>query len=67
MSKRNILLVILSAASILINANILCAQNSRDLLIWFDKPADKFTQSLPLGNGRLGQWFLAELAKTVLF
>src|SRR4030095_13619421 len=25
-----------------------------DLLIWFDKPATQFTQSLPLGNGRLG-------------
>ncbi|MGB7070769.1 MAG: glycoside hydrolase family 95 protein [Pyrinomonadaceae bacterium] len=23
-------------------------------LIWFDKPAEHFTQSLPLGNGRLG-------------
>lgn len=22
--------------------------------IWFDKPAEKFTESLPLGNGRLG-------------
>jgi len=25
-----------------------------DNLIWFDVPAEKFTQSLPLGNGRLG-------------
>jgi alpha-L-fucosidase 2 len=25
-----------------------------DLLIWFDTPASAFTQSLPLGNGRLG-------------
>src|SRR4030095_1216862 len=25
-----------------------------DLLIWFDNPATQFTQSLPLGNGRLG-------------
>ena len=25
-----------------------------DNLIWFDSPAEKFTQSLPLGNGRLG-------------
>jgi alpha-L-fucosidase 2 len=27
---------------------------SRDLRIWFDSPASQFTQSLPLGNGRLG-------------
>ena len=25
-----------------------------DLLMWFDAPATQFTQSLPLGNGRLG-------------
>lgn len=25
-----------------------------DLLVWFDAPARQFTQSLPLGNGRLG-------------
>ena len=25
-----------------------------DLLMWFDAPAKQFTQSLPLGNGRLG-------------
>jgi alpha-L-fucosidase 2 len=27
---------------------------AQDLLIWFDAPALQFTQSLPLGNGRLG-------------
>jgi len=30
------------------------AGNTGDLLIWFDMPATQFTQSLPLGNGRLG-------------
>lgn len=25
-----------------------------DVFVWFDSPAEKFTQSLPLGNGRLG-------------
>jgi alpha-L-fucosidase 2 len=29
-------------------------ESSLDLSIWFDTPATKFTQSLPLGNGRLG-------------
>src|SRR5947209_5104885 len=27
---------------------------STDLLLWFDTPAKQFTQSVPLGNGRLG-------------
>jgi alpha-L-fucosidase 2 len=27
---------------------------SSDLVLWFDSPATKFTQALPLGNGRLG-------------
>src|SRR5437763_996688 len=27
---------------------------STDLALWFDAPAQQFTQSLPLGNGRLG-------------
>lgn len=30
------------------------SRTSPDLTIWFDKPATGFTQSLPLGNGRLG-------------
>lgn len=30
------------------------AQSAADLQLWFDAPATHFTQSLPLGNGRLG-------------
>ncbi|MFL6255771.1 MAG: glycoside hydrolase N-terminal domain-containing protein, partial [Pyrinomonadaceae bacterium] len=30
------------------------AADASDLLVWFDAPAREFTQSLPLGNGRLG-------------
>lgn len=30
------------------------AQGASNLLLWFDSPAEKFTQALPLGNGRLG-------------
>ena len=30
------------------------AQPAPDLRLWFDAPATNFTQSLPLGNGRLG-------------
>ena len=34
-----------------------------DLLIWFDTPATKFTQSLPLGNGRLGAMVFGGVAE----
>ena len=30
------------------------AAGPSDLVLWFDSPATKFTQALPLGNGRLG-------------
>jgi alpha-L-fucosidase 2 len=30
------------------------SDSAKDLVLWFDKPATQFTQSLPLGNGRLG-------------
>ncbi|MEP6903946.1 MAG: glycoside hydrolase family 95 protein [Actinomycetota bacterium] len=40
--------------TVLCVSKILSAEISTDLLLWFDSPATKFTQSLPLGNGRLG-------------
>lgn len=42
-------IILIIAFSVLISL-----AQSPDNLIWFDTPADKFTQSLPLGNGRLG-------------
>src|SRR2546423_11309494 len=30
------------------------SEASPDLALWFDAPAQQFTESLPLGNGRLG-------------
>jgi alpha-L-fucosidase 2 len=50
--RRKVLLV--AVATFLCVSKILSAEISSDLLIWFESPADKFTQSLPLGNGRLG-------------
>jgi hypothetical protein len=32
---------------------------SPDTTIWLDRSAKLFTESLPLGNGRLGRWILA--------
>jgi len=34
---------------------------SPDTTIWLDRPAKLFTESLPLGNGRLERWTLAAL------
>src|SRR5437667_2178377 len=39
---------------VLVYFNAFCAKSATDLLVWFDSPAQAFTQSLPLGNGRLG-------------
>src|SRR4051812_38081704 len=38
----------------LVGANISASGQTTDNLIWFDAPARSFTESLPLGNGRLG-------------
>jgi alpha-L-fucosidase 2 len=39
------------------------SNNAKDLLLWFDTPATKFTQSLPLGNGRLGAMVFGGVAQ----
>lgn len=48
----------LSVALFLLSTLIFCSSRtfgaSSDLRIWFDSPAKEFTQSLPLGTGRLG-------------
>jgi len=40
--------------TILFLSKLSLAEISSDLFLWFDSSATKFTQSLPLGNGRLG-------------
>jgi|CXWL01.1.fsa_nt_gi alpha-L-fucosidase 2 len=37
--------------------------DTRDLSIWFDTPATRFTHSLPLGNGRLGAMVFGGVAE----
>ena len=41
-----------SLAAVLLLLALVC--RAPDLLVWFDAPAREFTQSLPLGSGRLG-------------
>ena len=43
-------------------AVVVCAKSS-DLILWFDTPATQFTQSLPLGNGRLGAMVFGGVAE----
>jgi len=40
--------------TVLLLSKLSLAEISSDLFLWFDSSATKFTQSLPLGNGRLG-------------
>ena len=51
-------LILLSAISLAAAPN-----RASNLLIWFDAPALKFTQSLPLGNGRLGAMVFGGVAE----
>lgn len=41
-------------ASALISATHASAQPGSDRLLWYRKPAEKWTDALPIGNGRLG-------------
>jgi alpha-L-fucosidase 2 len=41
-------------AGLLVFCVAVVGQATTDLRIWFDSPGTEFTQSLPLGNGRLG-------------
>ncbi|HEX7317338.1 MAG TPA: glycoside hydrolase family 95 protein [Pyrinomonadaceae bacterium] len=44
-----------SVPAVLLLLTLVCrASAAPDLLVWFDAPAREFTQSLPLGSGRLG-------------
>ena len=42
---------------------VVASNNAADLLLWFDTPATRFTQSLPLGNGRLGAMVFGGVAQ----
>ncbi|HEX6046831.1 MAG TPA: glycoside hydrolase family 95 protein, partial [Pyrinomonadaceae bacterium] len=44
----------LAAATLPFAASILNADSSESLLLWYDKPAQEWTEALPIGNGRLG-------------
>jgi alpha-L-fucosidase 2 len=56
-TKREIKLLLVVTGILLLALLCFPAEGSEpapDLALWFDAPAQEFTQSLPLGNGRLG-------------
>ncbi len=54
MKKNQLRFFFAALVTIFCVSKILSSDFLSDLLIWFDSPATVFTQSLPLGNGRLG-------------
>ncbi len=57
------LAVILAPLLILTFLAVAVSASSSDLLLWFDSPGTQFTQSLPLGNGRLGAMVFGGVAE----
>ncbi len=45
-------IIILAIASV--HASSCYAQNNKNLTLWYDRPGEKWSESLPIGNGRLG-------------
>ena len=41
------------------------ARNTGDLTLKYDSPAEKWTEAIPVGNGRLGAMVFGGLGKTV--
>jgi alpha-L-fucosidase 2 len=39
-------------------------QESRELILWFKKPADQWTDARPIGNGRLGAMVFGGVRKS---
>ncbi len=55
---------------ILFSLSLLClalqAQPKNDFTLWYDKPAEKWVEALPLGNGRLGAMLYGNPAREEL-
>lgn len=54
------ILIVLAVHAVVSAANI---PNDSSLVLWYEKPAQHFTQSLPLGNGRLGMMVFGGIKK----
>jgi alpha-L-fucosidase 2 len=55
-----VLFSLLFFPSLLINA-----QQSKKLIIWYDKPAKQWVEALPVGNGRLGAMVFGDPSKEI--
>ncbi len=55
-----------TAATLPFAGSILKADSSDSLVLWYDKPAQEWTEALPIGNGRLGAMIFGGLTEEQL-
>lgn len=60
------LFALLVGSSLLIAGNPLNAAEDHTVKLWYDKPADEWMKSLPLGNGRIGAMVYGGIEKETL-
>ncbi|MCS2383239.1 glycoside hydrolase family 95 protein [Bacteroides thetaiotaomicron] len=51
---RNVTLGLIIGAALLVSGSLSLKATENKMKLWYDKPADEWMKSLPLGNGRLG-------------
>ncbi|MDR1780542.1 MAG: glycoside hydrolase family 95 protein, partial [Tannerella sp.] len=54
MKRQSVIRIMYAAALAVVVAGCAEKPSSTSLSLWYDKPAEKWTEALPLGNGRLG-------------
>ena len=51
---RNVTLGLIIGAALLVSGSLSLKATENKMKLWYDKPADEWMKSLPMGNGRLG-------------
>ncbi len=54
MKEKQVLLPALAVFLMLQSCQVVQNRTPRELIMWYDKPAEEWVEALPLGNGRLG-------------
>ena len=49
---RNVTLGLIIGAALLVSGSLSLKATENKMKLWYDKPADEWMKSLPLGNGR---------------
>ena len=55
------LILTFTLLAVLIGQTALQAAGQTDMKLWYDKPAEKWEEALPVGNGRLGMMVYGSL------